>query len=62
VGNPFKVSSPEWLLAGIHVEYEVIQKMDDGGRVNLDNGVVRIELASAYKRRMEVINTPKRKL
>ena len=62
VGNPFKVNSPEWLLAGIHVEYEVIQKMDDGGRVNLENGVVRVELAAAYKQRMEVTKTPKRKL
>lgn len=62
VGNPFKVNSPEWNLTGLHVDYEVVMLEDNGGRVNLNTGVVRIELMSAYQRRMDVKKTPQRKL
>lgn len=59
-GNSFKVSDPEWILPGIHVEFETVLK--DGDRVNLSNGVVRIETASAYARRLQKSKTVKKKL
>jgi hypothetical protein len=57
-GNPFKVSNPEWILPGIHVEYEVVQVIPNEDRVNLLNGVVRVETAAAYKRRMDNRSAP----
>jgi hypothetical protein len=59
-GNPFKVSDPEWILPGLHVEFETVLR--EGDRVNLLNGVVRIETSSAYARRLEKSRKIKRKL
>jgi len=59
-GNPFKVTDPEWILPGIHVEFETVLK--EGDRVNLSNGVVRIETTNAYARRLAKSKTVKRKL
>jgi hypothetical protein len=62
-GNAFNVSNPEWIFPGMHVEYEVVQVIPNEDRVNLNNGVVRVETAAAYKRRMDKRNAPvKRKM
>jgi hypothetical protein len=62
-GNAFNVSNPEWIFPGMHVEYEVVQVIPNEDRVNLNNGVVRVETAAAYKRRMDQRNAPvKRKM
>jgi hypothetical protein len=62
-GQPFKISNPEWRLPGLHVEYEVVQVISEEDRVNLKNGVVRVETESTYKRRIAKKNEPaKRKM
>jgi hypothetical protein len=62
-GAPFKYNNPEWMPTGLHVEYEVLMQYPNEDRVNMTNGVVRIETADAYQRRMAKRNAPpKRKL
>jgi len=62
VGNAFAVENPEWNLPGLHVEYQVIA-VQDNGRINLNQGLVRIETESVYKLRMAAKDAPvKRKL
>ncbi|HEV2827584.1 MAG TPA: hypothetical protein VGW76_08245 [Pyrinomonadaceae bacterium] len=63
VGNPFKFTDLEWFLPGLHVEYNVLRKLEDEERANGDEGIVWIELESVYQRRMADKKKPaKRKL
>lgn len=50
-GNPFKINEPEWDLPGLRVRYEIVRKEDDGSRVKINEGIVRIMTDAEYLRR-----------
>ncbi|MGH9947290.1 MAG: hypothetical protein ACRD6X_08835 [Pyrinomonadaceae bacterium] len=51
-GNPFNISEPEWNLPGLHVEYEIVARDDNGERIHTNQGIVRIMTEGEYQRRL----------
>lgn len=57
-GNPFKISEPEWDLPGLRVRYEIVRKEDDGSRVQINEGIVRIMTEAEHQRRLNKQKEP----
>jgi len=56
-GNAFDVKDPEWILPGLHVEYQVVVHNEAVG-VDRTIGFVRVMTESAYQR---IVNKPVKK-
>jgi hypothetical protein len=53
VGNPFRATTLEWFLPGLHVIYEVAQKGENEGEIiNTEQGSIGVETEAAYQRRV----------
>lgn len=53
VGNPFTATNLEWILPGLHVIYEVVQKGESEGEItNTEQGSIGVETEAAHQRRL----------
>jgi hypothetical protein len=52
----FTTNNLEWVLPGVHVEYEVVRKFEvESSRVHTNEGQVRIETETGYLQRQKEI-------
>jgi len=55
-GKEFTRTNLEWVLPGVHVEYEVVRKVEvESSRVHTNEGQVRIETETAYQQRQKEV-------
>jgi hypothetical protein len=53
VGNTLKANDLEWLLPGLHVEYNAVLKKENSAEVvTIDGGSIYVETETAYQRRV----------
>jgi hypothetical protein len=61
-GREFKYEDRDWILPGVHVEYEALVK-DENDRASVDgSGRVRVETSAEYSRRKAEDDKPKKRV